>query len=112
VPSPEEIPEAGDEQEEDDDDRLDQNRYDQIGDFTATPPYKVGLDPDSYPYDFDFPFPEDDGDPGTSKWCVWEGTPDPNEDSGVLWEPLKPYRLTRAAAETKADELQAGHSPA
>jgi hypothetical protein len=90
---------------EDERETFDQGRHDQISDFTATPPYKVGLDPDSFPYDMDFPFPEDEGDPDVLQWCAWKGIPDPNEDSGVLWGAVQPYGLARAEAETRVEEL-------
>jgi hypothetical protein len=91
--------------DEDVEEGFDQSRYDQISDFTNTPPYKVGLDPDSWAYDLDFPFPEDVGDPDAPAWCVWEGVPDPNELSGVLWEPLGPFGLTLCDADVEVARL-------
>ena len=62
---------------DDEEEGFDQSRSDEISDFTSTPPYKVGMDPHSWPCDIDFPFPEDDGDPDASAWCVWKGMPRP-----------------------------------
>jgi hypothetical protein len=93
----------------DEEEGFDQSRYDEISEFTSTSPYKVGIDPDSGPYDdVDFPFPEDDGDPDAPVWCVWKGMPDPNELSGVLWEPLTPLGLTRAEADAEVARLPEG----
>jgi hypothetical protein len=91
--------------DEDEDEGFDQGRHNEISEFTSTPPYQIGLDPDSWAYDLDFPFPEDDGDPDAPVWCVWEGAPDPNELSGVLWQPLGPLGLTRPEADAEVARL-------